>query len=53
MEVEASIRRAVLPPWSLRGDVVRKETGAALLPAATPRRSTEYHIDDTSENVEK
>ena len=34
--VEVPVRRAVLPPGSLGGDVVRKETGAAVLPAATP-----------------
>ena len=34
--VEASIGRTVLPSGALRGHVVRKETGAAVLPAATP-----------------
>ena len=34
--LEASIGRTVLPAGALRGHVVRKEAGAALLPAATP-----------------
>ena len=35
--MEASIGRTVLPSGALRGHVVRKETGGAVLPgAATP-----------------
>ena len=36
LKVEAPVRRAVLPPGPFRGDVVRKEAGAAVFPAATP-----------------
>ena len=34
--VKVPVRRAVLPPGPFRGDVVRKEAGAAVFPAATP-----------------
>ena len=38
--VEASIRGTVLSPRPLRGHVVGKEAGAAVLPAPTPWQTT-------------